>query len=126
MTNSKRIAIIDDDIMITKAAKYLLSDNYETDIFESGDLFLKQFFDNQTAKPDLILLDIMMPGRDGKEILREFKNNEDLKDIPVIIVSARSQTQDKIIFAKEGATDYIPKPYDFDELKEKIDNIFLK
>lgn len=71
--------------------------------------------------PDLILLDINMPEMDGFETCRRFKNSEQLKEIPVMFISARSETFDKIQAFRAGGVDYITKPFDIDEVSARIE-----
>lgn len=123
MSNTKRVVIIDDDLIITKAAKYLLNDEFNVEVFDNGDKFLADFIDSKTDKPDIILLDIMMPGSDGVTVLNIIKKNDDLKNVPVIIVSALSYNDFKTKFEFNEDVNYITKPYDFDDLKTKIKNI---
>jgi len=70
--------------------------------------------------PDLILLDIVMPGRDGLDVCREIKADEMLKNIPVIFLSSRSEVQDKIAGLEVGGSDYIPKPFDAGEVLARV------
>jgi len=75
-------------------------------------------------KPDLILLDLMMPGMDGWEVYHQLKNDEALKDIPVIVVTAKSQGIDKVLglyIAK--VDDYITKPFGPNELLESVNKV---
>ncbi|MFQ5561888.1 MAG: PleD family two-component system response regulator, partial [Nitrospinota bacterium] len=74
--------------------------------------------------PDLILLDIMMPVMDGLEMCRCIKTNTRLKDIPVIILTAKGQKEDFQKALKAGADDFVVKPFDFDHLLQKISGIF--
>ena len=73
-----------------------------------------------TEKPDLILLDIMMPGIDGFEVCRRLKTNSGLKDIPVIFISALNDTNDIVKAFTAGAVDYITKPFQAEEVKARV------
>lgn len=75
----------------------------------------------QAAPPDLILLDIMMPDMDGYEVCRHLKENEALKDIPVIFLSALSDTRDKVEAFRAGGVDYIVKPFQFEEVMARVE-----
>lgn len=77
-------------------------------------------------KPALVLLDIMMPGIDGFEVCRKLRENRDTCLIPIIMLSARDQTPDKIAGLKLGADDYLTKPFDIDELLARIDARFKR
>ena len=73
-------------------------------------------------KPDLILLDIDMPGMDGHEVLERLRNRPDLRDIPVIMCTALCEAEDIAKASSYGIVDYIAKPFDFSDLVEKISN----
>ena len=75
-------------------------------------------------KPDLVLLDIMMPDMDGWDVYRQMKANEEFKDIPVIVVTAKAQSIDKVLglhIAK--VDDYVTKPFGPQELLESVDRV---
>lgn len=108
----KKILIIDDDIHIGNMMEEVLSkENYLVSRAYSGTeavLFLSQ------QKPDLILLDLMLPGLSGEEVLAKIEN------IPVIVVSAKLDVDDKVNMLLGGAVDYITKPFDTKELLARI------
>ena len=72
------------------------------------------------AQPDLILLDVMMPGMDGFEVCKTLKNNETTKDIPIIFMTARTDSVDKLKGFELGAADYIGKPFEQEEVLARI------
>jgi CheY-like chemotaxis protein len=74
----------------------------------------------KSHQPDLILLDLMMPVLDGFAVLAEIKGDNNLRDIPVIIVSAADDSKSIVKGIKQGADDYITKPIDADHLKKKV------
>ncbi len=76
-----------------------------------------------SEKPDLILLDIDMPGMSGHEVLEHMSNRPDLKEIPVIMCTALCEAEDIAKASSYGVVDYIAKPFDFSELVEKISNV---
>ncbi len=75
-----------------------------------------------SEKPDLILLDIDMPGMNGHDVLDRLRNCPDLRDIPVIMCTALCEAEDIAKASSYGIVDYIAKPFDFSELVEKISN----
>jgi len=115
----KPLILIVDDIPknIQILGNFLLEQEYELSVATSG----KQAIETvKLLKPDLILLDIMMPEMDGFEVCKEFKNIEELKDIPIIFLTAKSEIRDiKKGFAL-GAVDYIIKPFNLDEVLARI------
>lgn len=80
----------------------------------------------QMHRPDLILLDIMMPEMDGWEVLKLLKADEELLQTPVAMLTARSEMKDKIQGLQEGAIDYICKPFSTKELIDKLQIIFAQ
>lgn len=108
----KKILIIDDDIHINEMLDDVLSrDGYEVSHAYSGTealLILKE------SRPDLILLDLMLPGLNGEEVLLQ------IRDIPVMVVSAKAGLADKVSLLKGGAVDYVTKPFEIEELLARI------
>jgi DNA-binding response OmpR family regulator len=78
----------------------------------------------QLERPDLILLDIMMPQMDGWEVLKLLRVDEETASIPVAMLSARTEARDRVQGLQEGAVDYICKPFSLQELLGKIEAIF--
>lgn len=78
-------------------------------------------------EPDLMLVDIMMPGMNGFDLCKEIRSKESTKDIPIIILSAKSQIHDKLEAIEAGVDDYLAKPFDPMELEKRIQlNVALK
>jgi DNA-binding response OmpR family regulator len=124
MTNSnmdrdkKKVIFAEDNESITKIISYILQkDGYDIIHYPTGEGVVEGV---RTNKPDLILLDLMMPIKNGLMILREIKADEEIKDIPVIFLSANNSE----IYIKDGlamgAADYILKPFSFEDLSLRI------
>jgi CheY-like chemotaxis protein len=114
----KKVLIIDDSSVNNVLLENVLEDqNYEVLISFRGDEALELI---NKEHPDIILLDIMMPGMDGYKILEELKSKEPTKDIPVIMVSAKSDSLDIDKAMELGASDYIVKPINIKTIIEKI------
>jgi DNA-binding response OmpR family regulator len=77
----------------------------------------------RTLRPNLILLDLNMPRMDGWEVLRLLKEDEVTREIPVAIFSVRTDLRDKIFGLQRGAVDYIPKPFQYEHLAERVERI---
>jgi len=104
-----RILIVEDEDDIRELIRYNLElANYAVTEAESGEDGLKSAVRN---KPDLILLDVMLPGRDGLQVCRDLKQNEDTREIPIILVTARGEESDIVAGLELGADDYIVKPF---------------
>jgi len=113
---TKTILVVDDDIAIVEGLQYLLEDaGYTVNTCEDGSFVYKKF---NGCKPDLILLDYMLSGENGGDITKKLKRKHDMKNIPVIIISASHNIKDRVIQA--GADDFIPKPYDIYDLLDTI------
>ncbi len=119
---NKNILVVDDEDDILEFVERVLKD--------AGYLVLKARDAKeglnilQTQKVDLILLDIMLPEIDGWEMMQIMKADENLKRIPVAMLTARVDAYDKIIGLKEGAVDYICKPFTEDQLLKRVKDIF--
>ncbi len=117
MTN---ILIVDDDLRHDKMISYLLlSKGFKVSYILSGDEALEKL-KKETDLPSVILMDIMMPQIDGLEVLKQMKENDKLKEIPIIMLTALSE-QKYIDKATElGAVDYIEKPFNPSDVLAKI------
>ena len=115
MAVKQKILIVDDDENIAELISlYLTKECFETKIVYDGESALEQV---NIFKPDLILLDLMLPGIDGYEVLREIRKDSKL---PVIMLSAKGETFDKVLGLELGADDYIMKPFDSKEMVARV------
>ncbi|WP_153914517.1 response regulator [Shewanella sp. TC10] len=124
MVESKKATIlaVDDTATNIEVVKGVLSDDYLIQAALSGKVALKII---SKRKPDLILLDVMMPEMDGYEVCQHLKSHEDTKDIPVIFLTAKVQEEDETKGLALGAVDYITKPISPAILKERVKNHLL-
>ncbi|MBQ0000980.1 MAG: response regulator transcription factor [Clostridiales bacterium] len=115
MTNKQKILIVDDDNAIAELISlYLMKECYEVKIVNDGIQALREF---RLFQPDLILLDLMLPGMDGYQVCREIRHSS---DVPIIMLSAKVETFDKVLGLELGADDYISKPFDSKELVARV------
>lgn len=113
---NREILIIDDDILNVKVLKSRLEEEkFKVVSASNGQQGLEMA---KKINPSLIILDIMMPGMDGYTFVKKLKFDNDIKNIPVIILSGQEKMQD--LFAMEGITDYLVKPYKPKELLEIV------
>ena len=113
-----KILIIDDSRLITQFGKSILTGKgLEVLTAESGEIGLELAFREQ---PDLILLDVILPGMDGYEICEQLKKTDESKDIPVIMLTSKAEPADKIKGLMLGAVDYVTKPFDAGELIARV------
>ena len=112
------IFCVEDDDNIRELVIYTLeTTGLEARGFADGTAFMEALaFDT----PELVLLDIMLPGEDGLEILKKLKNSSKTKDIPVIMVTAKGSEYDKVVGLDSGADDYVTKPFGMMELVSRI------
>ena len=104
---STKILVVDDDVNICEAIKlYLVNEGYDVKTANDGDEGIKTF---KTFEPDLVLLDIMMPKKDGKQTCREIR---EISNKPIIMVTAKDEVFDKVLLLELGADDYLVKPFD--------------
>lgn len=113
-----RILVVDDEENIVELIRFNLErDGYQVLSAGDGNAALELV---RTEAPDLILLDIMLPGKDGLTICRELQNDKEHRHIPVILLSARGEELDKVLGLEMGADDYVTKPFSPRELLARI------
>lgn len=115
MAEKQKILIVDDDENIAELISlYLVKECYQTKIAYDGEEALKAFKEYQ---PDLVLLDLMLPGIDGYQVCREIRKESSK---PIIILSAKGEVFDKVLGLELGADDYMSKPFDSKELVARV------
>lgn len=120
MANEKslKILVVDDDRQICDLLKkYLETDGYSVILCHDGEEAVVKF---NALRPDIVLLDIMLPGIDGWQVCREIRKKS---NVPIIMVSAKGETIDKVIGLELGADDYIVKPFDTKEVVARINAV---
>ena len=120
----KHIVIIEDEVDIQELIKYTLAkEGYKVTGFISGEDGLNSA---KQLKPDLILLDLMLPGIDGLEICRQLKKDSTTEQIPIIMVTAKTEESDIVSGLEIGADDYITKPFSPQVLAARIRSLFRR
>ena len=113
--NKKKILIVDDDANIAELISlYLTKECFQCEIAEDGETALKL---HDSFQPDLMLVDIMLPGIDGYDVCREIRKNH---STPIIMLSAKGEVFDKVLGLELGADDYIIKPFDSKEMVARV------
>ncbi len=113
-----KILVVDDDQSILDSMEIALNlEGYEVEITTKGE---DTFSKIASFNPDLILMDVYLSGMDGREICKQIKEDEKTKHTPVIIFSANRSMKE--VFKESGANDFIGKPFNMDELYEKVKN----
>lgn len=109
---------VEDDASIRDIEVYALSSiGFEARGFENGDSFWNTL---QSEKPELVVMDVMLPGKDGVTLLKMMKQSEELRDIPVIMATAKGTEYDKIQSLDLGADDYLVKPFGIMEMVSRV------
>lgn len=115
MDNKQKILIVDDEENICELVRlYIEKDGFDAVIAGDGNDAIAKF---STENPDLILLDIMLPGKDGWQVCREIRA---LSNVPIIMLTAKGETFDKVLGLELGADDYVVKPFEPKELIARI------
>jgi DNA-binding response OmpR family regulator len=115
---AKKILVVDDDPDILDALKFMLEDaGYEVTTTEKGD-YAENLHDTNRGLPDVIILDVLLSGKDGRLICQRLKGQEETRHIPIIMISAHPNARQSVTAV--GADDFVAKPFDMDELLAKI------
>ncbi len=116
-----RVLVVDDEADLVRILQFgLEAIGYHVDTASDGQEGLKKA---RELKPDIILLDLMLPKLDGYKVCRLLKFDERYKNIPIIILSARTQEGDQLLAMEMGANRFITKPYDFAEVLSHIETL---
>ena len=120
----KFVAVIDDEKdILSLITHHLKREGYQVKPFQSGKDFLLYI---NSVRPDLVLLDIMLPGMDGLELCRILKNQPSTESIPIIMITAKSTEADIVVGLEFGADDYIVKPFRPRELVARVKSIMRR
>lgn len=116
--SQKKILIVDDEVDLVETLRFSLeNEGYNVLVSYNGEDALNQA---RKENPDLILLDLMLPKLDGYKVCRLLKFDEIYKHIPILMLTAKTQEKDKLLGKETGANEYITKPFEMDELIEKV------
>ena len=116
--NPKKILIVDDEADLVETVRFPLEmDGFNVLVSYNGEDALNQA---RKEKPDLIILDLMLPKLDGYKVCRLLKFDERYKHIPILMLTAKTQEKDKLLGKETGADEYITKPFEMDKLLEKV------
>ena len=119
-----KILVVDDNqVNVEVLAGLLRSQEFQVEESYGGRDALEKIWDN---RPDLVLLDLMMPDISGEDVLKQVRSDEKLQDLPIIIITARASQEDRILGLKMGADDYIAKPIIPDDLLLRVNSILTR
>jgi DNA-binding response OmpR family regulator len=121
---AQRILVVDDDRSIVKVlASYLEKSGYQVLSAYDGEMALHQL---RRERPDLVILDLMMPNRDGWEVTKIVRADHSLAATPIIMLTARVEDTDKIVGLELGADDYITKPFNAQEVVARVKSLLRR
>lgn len=121
---TKKILVIEDDPAISRLVDYSLRhEGYEVISATNGLAGIKKA---QNEAPDLVILDVMLPGMDGFEICHQLRSEQDTAQLPILMFSAKAQEIDKNTGLKVGADDYLPKPATPAEIVNRVEKLLTK
>jgi len=124
MTNTSNILIIEDDAIVAKTIERCLrGNNYHVQIVNTGVAGLRAA---RRKVPDLVILDVIMPGMDGYTVCKEMRDDPLLKEVPVLFLTAKVKVEDHIVGLSVGADDYLGKPFNVDELLLRVKAILRR
>ena len=114
----KKILIVDDEVDLVETVRFPLEmEGFDVLVSYNGEDALSQA---RKEKPDLIILDLMLPKLDGYKVCRLLKFDQRYKHIPILMLTAKTQEKDKTLGMETGADEYITKPFEMDVLMEKV------
>ena len=117
----KRIVLVEDEPNIIEAISFILSRaGWNVSTHANGETALEAI---RRAAPDAVLLDVMLPGRSGYDILRDLRADPDLRGLPVLMLTARGQKKDRELAGSLGVTRFMTKPFSNSELLSTLDEI---
>ena len=117
----KRVLLIEDEPNILEAISFILSrDGWTVHTHEDGETAMQKVIG---FPPDMIILDVMLPGRSGFDILRELRDTEATKAIPVMMLTARGQEKDRDLAMRLGANHFMTKPFSNADVRDHVRNL---
>ncbi len=119
----RRVLVVDDDVEVAKSIEASLRKHYQVYVVYSGIEAIKEA---RRHRPDIIVLDVVMPGMDGLETCRELRVDPALADVPILFLTALGRPEDRVAGLRAGADDYLTKPFNLDELQLRISAILRR
>lgn len=121
---SKLVLLVEDEPNIVEAISFLLErDGWTVRIHQQGIDAVEAI---ARVRPDVLVLDVMLPGRSGFDILRELRSDPDFIDLPILMLTARGQTKDRELAEGYGVSHYMTKPFSNEEMLATVRNLYVK
>jgi DNA-binding response OmpR family regulator len=122
-SSSQRVLVVDDDVEVAKSIEASLRKQYQVSVVYTG---IKALKEARRHQPDIIVLDVIMPGMDGLETCRQLRLDPGLADIPILFLTALGRPEDRVAGLRAGADDYLTKPFNLEELQLRIKAILRR
>lgn len=121
---SRHVVLIEDEPNIAEAIRFLLTrDNWTVDVHGDGSDAAEVI---QAASPDLVILDLMLPGKSGLEVIQELRLVEQMQRLPVLMLTARGQLKDREMAEKAGVTRFMTKPFSNSEVLTAVRDLYAQ
>ncbi|UWQ92615.1 response regulator [Aliisedimentitalea scapharcae] len=121
---SRRVVLIEDEPNIIEAIRFLLTrDGWQVDTHSNGSDAMDVI---RAAQPDLVILDVMLPGKNGMEILRDLREEDSFKTLPVLMLTARGQARDREMAEKAGVNRFMTKPFSNAEVMDAVRDLYAQ
>ena len=121
---SRHVVLIEDEPNIAEAIRFLLTrDGWSVDVHGDGSHAVEVI---QTANPDLVILDLMLPGKSGLEVIQELRLVEEMQPLPVLMLTARGQLKDREMAEKAGVTRFMTKPFSNSEVLTAVRDLYAQ
>lgn len=121
--DAQRVLVVDDDLEVAKSIEASLRKQYQVSVVHSG---IKALKEARRHQPDIIVLDVIMPGLDGFETCRQLRADPGLADIPILFLTALGRPEDRVAGLRAGGDDYLTKPFNLEELHLRIKAILRR
>jgi DNA-binding response OmpR family regulator len=119
-----RILVVDDDASVRGVVETVLAvEGHDVEVAEDGEQAVARLSDRETGLPELVVLDVMMPGMSGFDVLAWVREHEWVFDLPVLLLTAKVQLDDQLTGWRTGCDGYVTKPFDPDDLIAQIDTL---
>lgn len=121
---SRRVLLIEDEPNIAEAIRFLLTrEGWQVETYSEGADAVERI---AAASADLVILDVMLPGKSGMDILRELRDREDTRDLPVLMLTARGQSRDRDMAEKAGVSRFMTKPFSNIEVLTAVRDLYAQ
>ena len=120
----KHVLLVEDEVNIIEAIRFLLTrDGWNVEAHADGGTAMNRI---REREPDLIILDVMLPGKNGLDILRELRSEQRFEKLPVLMLTARGQEQDRELASKAGANLFMTKPFSNEEVLNAVRELAME